>query len=74
MEIIYKDKALLDIKYWKKSGNKQAQNKISELIKDIIQHPETGIGKPEQLKHELTGLWSIIICENPKNLRYLCAN
>ena len=58
MEIIYKDKAFLDIKYWKKSGNKQAQNKISELIKDIIQHPEAGIGKPEQLKHELTGLWS----------------
>jgi toxin YoeB len=58
MEIIYKDGALLDIKYWKKSGNKQVQKKITELITDIIQHPETGIGKPEPLKYELAGLWS----------------
>ena len=58
MEIIYKDEAILDIKYWKKSGNKQVQNKITELIKDIIRHPETGIGKPEPLKYELAGLWS----------------
>ena len=58
MEIIYKDGALLDIKYWKKSGNKQVQKKITELITDIIQLPETGIGKPEPLKYELAGLWS----------------
>ena len=58
MEVIYKDEALLDLKYWKKSGNKQVQKKITELITDIIQHPETGTGKPERLKHELSGLWS----------------
>ena len=58
MEVIYKDKALSDIKYWKKSGNVQVQKKITETIADIIMHAETGIGKPEQLKHELTGLWS----------------
>ncbi|MCL2132396.1 MAG: Txe/YoeB family addiction module toxin [Lentimicrobiaceae bacterium] len=58
MEIIYKDEALLDLKYWKKSGNKQVQKEITDLIKDIILHSETGMGKPEPLKHELTGLWS----------------
>ena len=58
MEVIYKDKALSDIKDWKKSGNIQVQKKITELIADILQHPETGIGKPEQLKYELSGLWS----------------
>jgi len=58
MEVIYKDEALLDIQYWKKSGNKQVQKKITNLIEDIIKHPETGIGKPEPLKHELFGLWS----------------
>jgi toxin YoeB len=58
MEVIYKDEALLDLKYWKKSGNKQVQKKITELIKDIKLHPETGIGKPEPLKYELLGLWS----------------
>ena len=58
MEIIYGNDALLDIKFWKKSGNIQIQKKISELIKDIIEHPEIGIGKPEQLKHEFLGYWS----------------
>ena len=58
MEIIFKSKALLDIDFWKKSGNKQISKKINELIQDIIKHPETGLGKPEKLKHELIGLWS----------------
>ena len=58
MEIVYTDIALSDIEYWRKSGNKQIQRKISELLKDIVQHPEKGIGKPEQLKHDLTGRWS----------------
>ena len=47
MEVIYKDPALDDIRFWKKSGNRQVQKKITELIKDILLHPETGIGKPK---------------------------
>jgi len=58
MEIIYSLKALEDISYWKKSGNKTVQEKISALIDDIIMHPYTGIGKPESLKHQLSGSWS----------------
>ena len=58
MEVILKDKALLDIEFWKKSGNKAIQKKITELIKDTLLHPETGIGKPERLKYDYSGLWS----------------
>ncbi len=58
MEVVYKAKALEDIKFWKKSGQKTIQNKISKLIEDILQHPYTGLGKPEALKYELSGLWS----------------
>ena len=58
MEVVYKDKAIDDIKFWKNSCQKIIQNKISRLIEDILQHPETGIGKPEPLKYELSGLWS----------------
>ena len=58
MEIIYSLKALEDISYWKKSGNKAVQEKISELIDDIIKHPYTGLGKPEALKYQLSGCWS----------------
>jgi toxin YoeB len=58
MEIAYGTKALEDIDYWKKSGNKKIQERISLLIEDIQQHPFTGIGKPEPLKHDLSGKWS----------------
>jgi toxin YoeB len=32
--------------------------KISQLINDICEHPFTGIGKPEALRYEFSGLWS----------------
>ena len=58
MEIIYQKRALQDLDEWRTSGSKQAQKKISELLNDIVQHPFTGIGKPEPLKHQLQGCWS----------------
>lgn len=33
-------------------------NKITALIEDMQLHPFEGIGKPEPLKHELSGKWS----------------
>lgn len=32
--------------------------KIVELIKDIDRNPFKGLGKPEALKHDLSGYWS----------------
>lgn len=32
--------------------------KITVLIEDIVAHPYEGLGKPEALKFNLTGLWS----------------
>lgn len=58
MEVIYSLRAIEDISYWKKSGNKAVQEKISALISDIVKHPYTGLGKPEPLKHQLSGSWS----------------
>lgn len=31
---------------------------INELIKDVKRSPFSGIGKPEPLKHNLSGFWS----------------
>ncbi|MEO6174665.1 MAG: Txe/YoeB family addiction module toxin [Flavobacterium circumlabens] len=58
MEIIYSEKAQKDILFWKKSGNKSIMKKITSLIEDILIHPYEGLGKPEQLKYELSGRWS----------------
>lgn len=58
MEIILLPQAEKDRDFWKKSGNKAIQKRISELLQDIVEHPFTGKGKPEALKHNLKGLWS----------------
>ncbi|MGQ7854896.1 Txe/YoeB family addiction module toxin [Pedobacter sp. WC2501] len=58
MEIQYVDDSLLDIKFWKKSGNKAIKKKIEQLILAIIEEPYSGIGKPEPLKYEFSGKWS----------------
>ena len=58
MEVVYSPDALDDLKYWKKSGNKAILKKIQTLIFAIQESPFEGIGKPEQLKHSLSGRWS----------------
>lgn len=39
-------------------NDKKIYAKIVNLIKDIQRNPFSGLGKPEALKHELSGLWS----------------
>jgi toxin YoeB len=58
VEVIYLQQALDDLSYWKKSGNRTIQNKISKLIKSIEETPYEGIGKPEALKYHHSGKWS----------------
>lgn len=58
MQIEFSDKAKTDLDFWIKSGNKGILNKIYSLIEDIQLHPFEGIGKPEPLKHQLSGKWS----------------
>jgi toxin YoeB len=54
----FTDDAKQDIAKHKKAGNKAVLTKILKLSEELQQHPFTGTGKPEQLKHQLTGLWS----------------
>ena len=58
MEVDFTDNAKNHLHFWKKSGNKNIQNKIQRLIFSIQKTPYSGIGKPELLKHNLAGLWS----------------
>jgi len=58
MEINFKQGAIDDIEYWKRTGNKKIHSKISELLISIALTPEDGIGKPDKLKGNLSGFWS----------------
>lgn len=64
MEIKLFADAVDDFAFWKKSGNKIIQKKISQLFTDMQLHPFEGIGKPEPLKHDLKGKWSRRIMQN----------
>ncbi len=58
MEIEFKSGALDDLDFWKRSGNITVQNRITILLLSISATPESGIGKPERLKGNLSGFWS----------------
>ena len=58
MEIILSPDANDDLQFRKRSGNVSVQKKIANLIADIAAHPKTGIGKPEELKYDLSEKWS----------------
>ncbi len=57
MKLIFAEKAWEDYLYWQKTDKKML-NRVNALIKDIMRDPFDGIGKPEPLKHALSGYWS----------------
>lgn len=54
-KIIVKDKARKDLQKHHKSGNRAITRRIEQIFIELEDHPETGIGNPEQLKHEYSG-------------------
>nr|AGF93280.1 addiction module toxin, Txe/YoeB [uncultured organism] len=46
-----------DLAWWIEKDRKKAL-RIIKLIKEVQRDPFSGTGKPEPLKHELSGCWS----------------
>lgn len=57
MKLIFAENAWEDYLYWQRT-DKKTLRRINELIKQIQRTPFEGIGKPEPLKHSLSGYWS----------------
>ena len=51
------DEALEDYLYWQKQDQRMLE-RINQLIRETQREPFAGIGKPEPLKHALSGYWS----------------
>ena len=62
MKLIFSDYAWDDYIYWQKT-DKKTLSRINTLIKETKRNPFEGIGKPEPLKHALSGYWSRRITE-----------
>ncbi len=57
MNYSFFDRAWDDYLYWQQT-DKKILERINLLLKDISRTPFDGLGKPEPLKHHLSGCWS----------------
>ncbi|MDM8536742.1 Txe/YoeB family addiction module toxin [Desulfobacterales bacterium HSG17] len=57
MKLIFSGNAWEDYLFWQKN-DKKILRRINNLIKDIQRNKFKGLGKPEPLKHNLSGYWS----------------
>lgn len=55
--IVFEANSFADFNDWIRRDRK-LHKKIIALIKDIERSPFSGLGKPEPLKHDLSGYWS----------------
>jgi toxin YoeB len=70
MEKLWTDEAWNDYLYWQ-TEDKKTLKRINNLIKDIENNGNDGIGKPEALKYDLTGWWSRRIDETNRLIYHI---
>ena len=66
--LVWTNIAWSDYLYWQVQ-DKKTLKRINLLIQDAMRDPEDGIGKPEALKENLSGVWSRRI-DNTNRLVY----
>lgn len=57
MILVWDESAWEDYLWWQ-TADRRTLKRINRLIKDIARNGNEGIGKPEALKHGLSGYWS----------------
>ena len=57
MKLIFSEHARADYPYWQRTDRK-IRDRVNKLTKEIQRTPFEGTGKPEPLKHSLSGYWS----------------
>ena len=57
MKLIFAEAAWEDYLFWQQN-DKRMVKRINELTQATAREPFVGVGKPEPLKHALSGYWS----------------
>lgn len=57
MMVTWAEAAWEDYLWWQ-AQDRQTLRRINRLISDIQRNGNTGLGKPEALRHNLSGFWS----------------
>ncbi|MBK5307294.1 MAG: Txe/YoeB family addiction module toxin [Frankiaceae bacterium] len=62
MRLVFTPHGWDDYQHWVQT-DRATLKRINRLIEDVLRDPFNGIGKPEQLRHVLSGAWSRRITE-----------
>lgn len=57
MKLVFADQAWEGYLYWQKQDRRMVE-RINKLIREAGHEPFAGLGKPEPLRHALSGFWS----------------
>ncbi|MBF0383460.1 MAG: Txe/YoeB family addiction module toxin [Magnetococcales bacterium] len=57
MDLLFHDNGWEDYLYWQQVDKKMVR-RTNALIKEMRRTPEKGAGKPQRLKHGMSGMWS----------------
>ena len=73
MNLVFAPQAWEDYQHWVQTDRKLVK-RINELIKDAVRSPYSGIGKPEPLRHVLSGFWSRRISDEHRMVYRVAGN
>ena len=62
MRLVFTPHGWEDYQHWIQT-DRVTLRRVNRLIDDVLRDPFNGIGKPEQLRHVLSGAWSRRITE-----------
>ncbi|RFA07652.1 hypothetical protein B7R21_15900 [Subtercola boreus] len=68
--IVFDPNGWEDYVYWQTQDRKTLK-RVNQLITDTLRDPFAGIGKPEPLRHVLTGAWSRRIDDSNRLVYYV---
>ncbi|MEI7479582.1 MAG: Txe/YoeB family addiction module toxin [Actinomycetes bacterium] len=57
MRLVFTPNGWEDSVFWS-TTDRTTLRRLNRLLDDVLRHPFEGIGKPESLRHLLTGCWS----------------
>ena len=70
MKVLWEDRAWDDYLFWQEK-DKSKLKRINSLIKDRTRNAFNGIGKPEPLRNNLSGMWSRRIDEENRIVNFI---
>ena len=69
MRLLWEDRAWDDYLFWQ-GQDKKTLKRINSLLKDIERNTYDGLGKPEPLRENLSGVWSRRIDDSNRIVYY----